>query len=216
MKSNREIVYALDFDPGKPGRARGSRKLTSDTGNTTSDEPPVPRIARLIALTIFFEEMIRENKVRDYAEIARLGHVTRARLTQIMQLAGLAPDIQEHILFMAPAAGLNERNLRPVTRCIDWGDQRRLFRKMFGIELTVGSTEVMNVLTAADAARRSQDDEQYENDERSHRRHGSRTGKTARTHQGTHEEAHHTAPNAAQSRSVRQIRQGEEDRKVGR
>jgi hypothetical protein len=173
MKSNREIVYTLDFDPAKRAPAPGSRKGVPDTDNANSDERAVPRIARLLALTILFEEMIRENKVRNYAEIARLGHVTRARVTQIMRLAGLAPDVQEHILFMPRVSGMNERNLRPVTRCIDWQEQRRLFRTMFGIELTVGSTGVMNVLTAADAARGSQDDEQYGNDERGHKRHRS-------------------------------------------
>src|SRR3712207_3152134 len=33
-------------------------------------------------------------------KVARLGHVTRARVTQIMNLLNLAPDIQEAILFL--------------------------------------------------------------------------------------------------------------------
>ena len=37
-------------------------------------------------------------EVRDYADVARLGYVTRARVTQIMNLALLAPDIQEELL----------------------------------------------------------------------------------------------------------------------
>lgn len=42
---------------------------------------------------------VRLAEVRDYAELARLGYVTRARLTQIMNLLLLATDIQEAILF---------------------------------------------------------------------------------------------------------------------
>jgi hypothetical protein len=38
--------------------------------------------------------------VTDYADLARLGHVTRARVTQIMNLLNLAPDIQEELVFL--------------------------------------------------------------------------------------------------------------------
>jgi len=42
-----------------------------------------------------FETLIRSGEVRDYAALARLGHVSRARISQIMNLLHLAPDIQE-------------------------------------------------------------------------------------------------------------------------
>jgi hypothetical protein len=49
--------------------------------------------------------------------------VTRARLTQIMNLLNLAPDIQEAILFLpAITTGddpLHERQLRPVVKVLD-------------------------------------------------------------------------------------------------
>ena len=44
----------------------------------------VPRIARLMALALRFERLVREGAVRDYAELAALGHVSRARKSQIM------------------------------------------------------------------------------------------------------------------------------------
>ena len=62
--------------------------------------------------------------------MARRGRVTRARMTQIMKLLDLAPDIQEQILFLPPSSGLNERNLRPIVRRIDWNEQRRMFREL--------------------------------------------------------------------------------------
>lgn len=58
----------------------------------------LPRITRYMALAIYYEDLIRQGHVYDYAEIATLGHVTRARVTQIMNLRLLAPDLQEQLL----------------------------------------------------------------------------------------------------------------------
>jgi hypothetical protein len=67
--------------------------------------------------------------VRDYAELARLGHVTRARVTQIMNLLLLAPDIQESILFLPRTVkgkdAVTERQVRAIAGKQDWGEQRR-------------------------------------------------------------------------------------------
>ena len=92
----------------------------------------VPRIARLMALAIRIEGLIGERKVGDYAAVARLGRVTRARVTQIMKLLDLAPDIQEQILFLPAGTRLRERHLRPVSQLIDWTQQRRRFRELIG------------------------------------------------------------------------------------
>ena len=54
----------------------------------------------------------------------------RARMTQIMKLRDLAPDIQEQILFLSNAKGLNERNLRPIVSRIDWNEQRHMFQEI--------------------------------------------------------------------------------------
>jgi hypothetical protein len=53
---------------------------------------------RLMALAIHFDRLIRDGKVKDYAEVARLGGVTRARVTQVMNLLSLAPAVQEALL----------------------------------------------------------------------------------------------------------------------
>lgn len=91
----------------------------------------VPRIARLMALAIRFEGLVLQGEVRDYADLARLGHVTRARVTQIMNLLNLAPDIQEQILFLPPVdAGrdpLKEWQIRPIAREANWQKQRTLW-----------------------------------------------------------------------------------------
>lgn len=118
MNRNQEITYAFDFRVGKPS----VRQLPT--------RDAISRIARLMALAIRFEGLVNHGTVRDYADLARRGHVTRARMTQIIKLLDLAPDIQEQILFLLPIQGLNERNLRPIVRMIYWDEQRKLFHKM--------------------------------------------------------------------------------------
>ena len=61
----------------------------------------VPRIARLLALAHKFQGMLDSGEVESMAELARVGRVSRARITQIMDLLMLAPEIQEEVLFGA-------------------------------------------------------------------------------------------------------------------
>ena len=135
MNSNQDMTYSLDFRVGKCGQKENIvLSLKAEVA-----WPVIPRIARLMALAIRFEGMLQEGTVRDYAELARLGRVTRARMTQIMKLLQLAPDIQEQILFLPNIRRLNERNLRPVVSCVDWREQRRMFQKISGGELFLSS-----------------------------------------------------------------------------
>jgi len=88
----------------------------------------IPRVARLMALAIKFQGMVDRGEVRDYADLAQLGYVTRARLTQIMNLTLLAPDIQERLLFEADESSEScsfvERDIRRVSSVICWSNQR--------------------------------------------------------------------------------------------
>jgi len=79
-----------------------------------------------MALAIKLQAMVDRGEVRDYADLARLGFVTRARLTQIMNMMLLAPDIQESLLFGAEPIHTNERGLRQICAQPNWSDQRRL------------------------------------------------------------------------------------------
>ncbi len=126
MSGHQEVTYALDFRQSRREKAGCDRQLPA--GETAS--VPIPRIARLMALAIRFEGLVRDRTIRDYAELARLGEVTRARMTQIMKLLDLAPEIQEQILFLPLVQGLNERNMRRIVSRIDWDEQRRLFQKI--------------------------------------------------------------------------------------
>jgi len=115
MSSNVEVTYAVDFRVGKSSD-RPSRDVQAGVS--------ISRIARLMALAIRFERLVKDRTVRDYADLARRGHVARARITQIMKLLDLAPDIQEQILFLPPINGLNERNLRRIVSTVGWDEQR--------------------------------------------------------------------------------------------
>ena len=94
----------------------------------------VPRVARLMALAIRFDQLVRDGVVADQAELARLGHVTRARLTQIMNLLALAPDLQEEILFLPTFERgrnpLTEKQLRPIAATSEWRKQRRMWTRL--------------------------------------------------------------------------------------
>ena len=120
MNGNQQVTYTL-----------GSRRVPGRTP-AQINEPvaSIPRVARLMALAIRFEGLVREGAIQDYAELARLGGVTRARITQIMKLLHLAPDLQEQILFLPEIKHLNERNLRAIVHQLDWSKQRKMFQKI--------------------------------------------------------------------------------------
>ena len=132
MNNNRELTYALDLRTGSKRRKIGVLSSHPPVPDAEGVCHAIPRIARLMALAIRFEGMLRDETIQDYAELARLGCVTRARITQIMKLRHLAPDIQEQILFLPNITGINERNLRPIVSRIDWREQRRMFRQICG------------------------------------------------------------------------------------
>jgi hypothetical protein len=98
--------------------------------------PPgrVPRVTRLMALALRFDELIRSGQVAHCSAFASLGHVTRARICQIMNLLHLAPDIQEALLFLPPTLrgrdALILADLMPIAAAFDWRKQRRLWRRL--------------------------------------------------------------------------------------
>jgi hypothetical protein len=93
------------------------------------DRPP--RVARLVALAHKLEALIRVGRVKDYAELARLAHVSPARITQIVILGQLAPDIQEYILFLSAeySGRITEQQLREIAREPRWDRQRTSFER---------------------------------------------------------------------------------------
>ncbi len=106
------IESNFHFSTGRSGKKR----LRLGTNPPPRPIPPrIPRLSRLMALAIHFDGLIREGVVKNYADLARLGGVSRARITQIMNLLNLPPWKQEEILFLeggSGRAGVTERSLR--------------------------------------------------------------------------------------------------------
>ena len=119
------------------GRGRSSRKVLNE-GSWPEESPVpmarIPRISKLMALALHFERRIEDGGISDRAELARLGQVSRARVTQIMNLLLLAPDIQEEILFLPPTQSgrdaVRESMVRPIAAVLDWGKQRGMWREV--------------------------------------------------------------------------------------
>lgn len=118
-------------------RGYGGRKEIRQAGVPSPPAPApdrVPRIARLMALAIRFEKLIQSGVITNYADLARLAHVSRARITQIMNLLLLAPDIQEAILFLPPVARARDPihllQIQPIALLADWREQRWLWRRL--------------------------------------------------------------------------------------
>ena len=129
MKTGLTVSARVRFEP----RRKGKRRLVRPPKTEPSEGPcgRLPRITRLMALAIHFDGLIQSGVVTNYAELARLGNVTRARVTQIMNLLLLAPALQEELLFLPRLEkGRQEvrlRDLQKVAATIEWREQWALY-----------------------------------------------------------------------------------------
>ena len=126
------VTRAIHFE------IKARRKRIVDGTGPAAEEAPlqgrVPRVAKLMALAIRFDKLIADGVVANQSELAHLAQVTQPRMTQIMNLLHLAPDIQEEILFLPPVDigrdAVTERDLRHITRLIAWEQQRRFWDRL--------------------------------------------------------------------------------------
>ena len=97
--------------------------------------PSVPRVSRLLALALKMEEMIQEGAVKNYSELARRGQVSAARITQVMNLLHLAPDVQEQVLLGHTADHrLRESAVRKLSTVVLWSEQRNRWREVLAAD----------------------------------------------------------------------------------
>jgi len=94
------------------------------------------RISKLMALAIHFEQMLRDGDVADMSTLARYGQVTRARMTQIMNLLLLAPDIQEKLLNLPQTTSGRDTvilgELQTIALQPDWTVQQQMWYELYG------------------------------------------------------------------------------------
>jgi DNA invertase Pin-like site-specific DNA recombinase len=112
------LTYILSCGQDDPDQHTEARRL--------------PRLTRLLALAVKCDGLVRSGAIPDYAELARRGWVTRARITQIMNLLHLAAPIQEEILhWPAGQRGpVSERTLRRLTQIPLWSKQLERWRRL--------------------------------------------------------------------------------------
>ncbi len=87
-----------------------------------------------MALAIKFDGYLRDGLVADYAELTRLGNVRPARITQIMDVNLLAPDIQQAILSLPRTVkwrdSIRERHVRRILLLTNWESQRAIWKQL--------------------------------------------------------------------------------------
>jgi hypothetical protein len=113
------------------------RRIQRGHNKTFSDQPEAPphpairrsaRAAVMLALAHKIQAAIDQGVVRNRADVSRRLGLTRARITQLLDLTLLAPDIQEEVLLARSADGaepLAERQLRYAAKAKLWSVQRQ-------------------------------------------------------------------------------------------
>jgi hypothetical protein len=94
----------------------------------------VPRVARLMALALKCQDLLDQGVLASRAELATLSRVSRARVSQILNLLNLAPDLQEALLFLPRTTTRRDmvilRQVQPIASTLDWSEQRRMWREL--------------------------------------------------------------------------------------
>ncbi|XHR30513.1 MAG: hypothetical protein ACFUZC_08110 [Chthoniobacteraceae bacterium] len=112
----------------------GRKRLKAEPDELLPESASIPRIAKLMALALRFDWLVREGLVESYADLARLGGVSFARISQILNLLNLAPDIQEELLFLRRTPDsrepVTEFDLRDLVAKVAWAAQRRAWKEM--------------------------------------------------------------------------------------
>lgn len=113
---------------------RRSKKVVEGVDTTPLPTGRVPRVSKIMALAIRFDKLIRDGVAKDQSSLAKLGHISRVRMTQIMNLNLLAPDIQEEVLHLplhyCGRERLKESELRRIAAVVGWSGQREMWREM--------------------------------------------------------------------------------------
>jgi len=94
----------------------------------------LPRITHTVARALMFEHAIANGEAADFADLARLTATTRERVSQVMKMMRLAPDIQDEILRLPPVRrpqrAITVPEVTAITDQIVWDDQRSSWLKL--------------------------------------------------------------------------------------
>ena len=125
--------------------SHGRQRVSAPKPKKSSAPAKLPHITKLMALAIRLEHLLAIGQVKDQAEIARTAGITRARVTQIINLTQLAPDIQEAILNLEPTTDhvprFREREVRTIAILPNWEKQRVLWKRLVKRSATSKSSD---------------------------------------------------------------------------
>ena len=128
------MTSALTIECTVQFRKSGRGVCKRSKGELNPNSGRLPRVSRWMALAIRLDQLLRAGEVPSHAELARLGHVSLARVSQIMSLLSLAPDIQEEILFLSRRRKGRDpillRHLLPIAAVADWKKQRARWKAL--------------------------------------------------------------------------------------
>jgi hypothetical protein len=91
------VTYKLEITRGRKGHKRVAMPAPPRE-RPAIDPATVPRITRMLVLGYHFERLVREGKVKNYADIARVTGLSKARVTQLVNLTLLPLEVQERVL----------------------------------------------------------------------------------------------------------------------
>lgn len=115
-------------------RARRGHGIGLTSSAPVPAPPPRPTVlARTLALAHRLQAMLDDGRATNRVDLAAKLGFSRARVTQIMNLLWLAPDIQEEILFSVSPTGrdvVTTSDVKAIVRELNWAEQRRLWREV--------------------------------------------------------------------------------------
>jgi hypothetical protein len=120
---NTGMRFEFKTDLKKPRHMR-------DTGRILIKKEPLLR--RHIVLAYQIQEFFEKEKAKNLRQVSQWLHMTHARISQIMNLLLLAPDIQEEILFSdrEKIFQITEHKIRKIPIEINWARQREMWNEI--------------------------------------------------------------------------------------
>ena len=132
-----DICYRFEHRPQSHEQINAAAKLPTRAA--------LPRITRLMALAIELDRRLRDCDDLNCRTVADVGCVSRPRITQVLNLLQLAPDIQECLLTLPPLARgrepITEKSIRQLSAEYDWERQRERFERLRCCRRAIERTE---------------------------------------------------------------------------
>ncbi len=114
-----------------------SQSVNFSFGLPKKKEDPgmVPTVSRMMALAIFYEQLIKEGKIKSVSDIGRLENITQQRVSQVMSLLLLNPRLQEKILTIPrqylKSCRISTEKAINIAREIDFDRQEEMYKELF-------------------------------------------------------------------------------------